>query len=324
VRLVKLGHVALTTPDLETSVGFFRDVVGLEEVERTGGSVYLRAWGEWDHHTLVLTAGEESLVEHIAWRAGAPAQVRQFSEALRAAGTEVEHLQAGEEAGQGEAIRFALPSGHRFEIYYEMLRTPAPPGHRSTLKSRPGRAYARGISPRRIDHVNINVPEPAGVHAWLAEHLGFQMRERLTVAGEVLAGWMSVTPLAHDIAVIGEPLGRRAMLHHLAYYCDNPAEVLRAAEVVREHGLPIEVGPGKHGGTEGFFLYLRDPGSRHRVEIFSGGYLVFDPDWQPVEWTAEEIDDLMVWYGPRLPDTFLGDCTGPGSDQVPTVAAEQA
>jgi catechol 2,3-dioxygenase len=313
MKLAKLGHVALVTPDLETSVGFFKDVIGLQEMERAGDSVYLRAWGDTEHHSLVLTAGSDSTVDHVAWRTEAPEDVAGYARQLEAAGTAVTWVEGGSEAGQGDAIRFRLPSGQAFELYYEMDKTPSPPGMGSRLKNQMGKSYGAGIAPRRIDHLNINVANPPEIHAFLAEQLGFKMRELLRVEGGfVPAGWMAVTALAHDIAVMHDPEGRPDRFHHVAYYCDNWHDVLRGAEVVRESGLPIDVGPGKHGGTQGFFLYVKDPGSGHRVEVFSGGYLVFDPDHEPYEWTEEELADLIIWYGPQLPETFLTETTGPG------------
>jgi catechol 2,3-dioxygenase len=318
MELVKLGHVSLITPDLETSAAFFHDVVGLEEVARSGDSIYMRAWGDWDHHSLVLTAGKRSLVDHVSFRASSPEDIGEFAKEIAGSGTEVTEVPAGTEPGQGDAIRFDLESGHTFEIYYDMDRPASKEGERSRLKTRPGKAFARGVSPRRIDHFNINVPDPARLHAWMGDHLGFKMRERLTMDGAVVGGWMSVSNLMHDSAVMLDPLGRQEMFHHVAFYTDNWNDVLRGAEVLREAGVEIECGPGKHGGSEGFFLYFKDPGSGHRVELYSGGYLIFDPDWVPIEWSAEELDHFMVWYGPKLPDDFLTDCTGPAA--TPLVA----
>ncbi|MER6135594.1 VOC family protein [Streptomyces sp. NPDC001815] len=50
--------------------------------------------------------------------------------------------------------------------------------------------------------------------------------------------------------------------------------VLRAADLFgslrKEHH--IERGPGRHGVSNAFYLYLRDPDG-HRVEIFTSGLL---------------------------------------------------
>ena len=37
-----LAHVEIITPKLEESVNFFKEIMGLEESERQGKSVYLR------------------------------------------------------------------------------------------------------------------------------------------------------------------------------------------------------------------------------------------------------------------------------------------
>jgi catechol 2,3-dioxygenase len=50
--LSQLAHVELTTPNLQASLEFWTEVVGLEETQRVGQSVYLRAWGDRLHHTL--------------------------------------------------------------------------------------------------------------------------------------------------------------------------------------------------------------------------------------------------------------------------------
>ncbi len=50
------------------------------------------------------------------------------------------------------------------------------------------------------------------------------------------------------------------------------------------------------------YLYTREPGG-NRIEICSGGYLGFDPDDNPVVWTADEYAAKPGW-GARLPSTF--------------------
>src|SRR5678816_1316381 len=55
-----VGHVELFTPQPEASLSFFTSVVGLHETGRSGDSVYLRAWGDYEWHTLKLTAHSTS------------------------------------------------------------------------------------------------------------------------------------------------------------------------------------------------------------------------------------------------------------------------
>jgi biphenyl-2,3-diol 1,2-dioxygenase len=158
------------------------------------------------------------------------------------------------------------------------------------------------------------------VQDWLAAQLGFSVRERVTLdSGFVLASWMAVTPLVHDIAVIPDSMGRLGRFHHLAYYLDNVQDIFRGCDILREQGVAINAGPGKHGISHASFLYVKDPGSGHRVELFSGGYLVFDPDWEPIEWEEKELADALIWWGSPLPADFLDDSTG--SDIIASAAA---
>ena len=54
-----LGHVELFIPDLDASTAFFRNMIGLEISDEQDGRVFLRAWQDFDHHTLVLTEASE-------------------------------------------------------------------------------------------------------------------------------------------------------------------------------------------------------------------------------------------------------------------------
>ena len=130
-------------------------------------------------------------MDHIAWRTKRPEDVEGFATLLEEAGTEVEWIEAGTEAGQGRAIRFQLPSQHRFEIYYDMEKTLADPKRRSVLKNQTYKAWARGVSPRRIDHVNIMTSMDVKIITdFLHEKLGFKMREYIKAPDEFLLSRM--------------------------------------------------------------------------------------------------------------------------------------
>jgi len=298
-EIAKLGHIALITPDLKKSLWFFSEVLGLEETEVVNGTHYLRAWGDFEHHTLSLTQGEKSKVNHIAWRTKRPEDVEKYAELLTKAGTDVKWVEAGEEAGQGRAIRFKLPSEHTFELYFEMEKTQPGQDRKAVLKNQTYKAWRKGTSPRRIDHVNLTTSLDASIiHNYLIENLGFKMREYIDLGdGNIHAGWLSVTPLVHDIAVgIEHDAPTPNRLNHLAYWFDNAQDILRAADILSEEGIEF-VGPGKHGISQAVYLYVKDPGSGHRVELFSNSYLIFEPDWEPIKWTPEDLRVGITYWG---------------------------
>ncbi|ULT54935.1 VOC family protein [Neobacillus drentensis] len=304
-EIAKLGHVALVSADLEKSLWFFRDTIGLEETEVVDGVHYLRAWGDFEHHTLSITAGETSYIDHIGWRTKRPEDIVTFAKLLEDAGTEVRWIEAGEELAQGEAIRFELPSGHRFELYYDMEKTPAEESRKSVLKNQTYKSWAKGVSPRRIDHVNLQTShDNAEIVKFLKEALGFKLREYFVNPDDVpVASWLSVTNLVHDVAIMSTSRSKEPNeMHHIAYWLDNSQDLLRAADILCEADVQF-VGPGKHGISQAMYIYVKDPGSGLRLEIFTNGYLIFEPDWEPVKWTYEEyLKNGSAYWGDRRRD----------------------
>src|ERR671910_1176121 len=67
-----LGHVEIFSPKPDESLWFFKEVLGMEEAAREGQSVYLRAFGDFDHNTLKLTEAENAGMGHTGWRAASP------------------------------------------------------------------------------------------------------------------------------------------------------------------------------------------------------------------------------------------------------------
>lgn len=303
-EIAKLGYVALVTADLEKSLYFFREVIGLEVTEEVDGVYYLRAWGDFQHHTLSLEQGDRGYVRHIGWRTKSKEDVLLFKNNLEQANVDVEFIEAWDTPGIGEAIRFKLPSQHTFELYFDITRPEVEEHRKSVLKNQTYKSWAKGISPRRFDHVNIHTSTDVDqTYSFLENVLGFKMREFLRDDdGSVLAGWMSVTPLVHDVAVLSKPnLPTPARLHHISYWTDDSQDILRAADILRENGIEF-IGPGKHGITQAMYLYVMDPGSGCRVELFTGGYLIFEPDWEPIEWTMKERAIGNTYWGDSVQD----------------------
>ena len=84
--LSHLAHVELLTPQLEESAAFFTNTLGLVETARAPRSVYLRCWGEYYHHSLVLTAAAQPGLGHAAWRTDGPDELNEAAARIEASG----------------------------------------------------------------------------------------------------------------------------------------------------------------------------------------------------------------------------------------------
>ncbi|MBO8190530.1 VOC family protein [Streptomyces oryzae] len=306
-ELAHLGHAELLTPVYDQSLAFFTEVYGLHLVHESGGSAYLRAWGDHDLTTLKLTAADRAGLGHVAWRTVSPQALTRRVAALEERG--IEGGWTDGDFGHGKAYSFIAPSGQRMELYYETEKYRAPEGKASYLPNQPQSSVSAGVGAARIDHINVLAQDVPATREFMCETLGFKLREHLIPPGRPEAGaWLSLMNKAHDLAITREPVpGATGRLHHLAYAVENREDVLRAADIFCELGTRIEFGPAKHSRTQGFFLYVLEPGG-NRIEVFAGGFHIFAPDWEPVTWTTEGQGRSTAW-GLDVPDSFHSHAT---------------
>jgi catechol 2,3-dioxygenase len=299
-QVAQCGAINVGTRDLEKSLHFFSDLLGMEVVARVGDTAYLRGYMELTHHSLVLTQQDENIVNSYSFRMRRPQDVEIMYEELQRQEIEAIEVAAGTELGRGTAVRFLVPgSEHPFELYYDIEKPLAPEELRSKLPSNSSKR--RGLGVRRVDHFNVQTSRETINQAeqWVRDNLGFNRREYQLHRDDetVLASWMSVTPQVHDLAMVANTEGKKAQLHHMAFNLENMSDVLTAADILADYDVHFDLGPGKHGIGQAMYLYVMDPGSGHRVEIYAGGYLIFDPDWVPIKWEREKFKDGLTWYG---------------------------
>jgi catechol 2,3-dioxygenase len=303
-RLIsQLAHVELLTPKPEESLRFFTDVIGMEESGRDGQSVYLRCWGDFFFHSLQLTQADAPGLGHIGWRAEGQRQ-------LELAVARLEDLGAGDgwsegQRGHGPAYRYRGPGGHVQEIFWEVERYQAPPEKRSAFPARPQRHSGRGIDPRQLDHVTVVTRDPFGDSEWYRDNLGFRFMEYTGLDENpdlVVFSMVTTNEKSHDLGLVVDFSGVLGRINHLAFWVDAVEDVLRAADLLMENGVQIEFGPGKHGMGEQTYLYFREPGGL-RIEVNSGGFRNYQPDWEPVHWVPSQGSNTM-YRNLAMPDSM--------------------
>jgi catechol 2,3-dioxygenase len=291
--LVHIGHVELLTPEPERSARFFVEALGMEEESRSGQSVFLRGWGEYQRYSVKLTEAAEPGLGHLAIRARCDDALERRAAAIESDGRGLGWIDG--DTGHGRAYRFTDPDGHELEIYYEAERYDPPDSLRPTLRNQPQRYVGRGAGVKRLDHVNLLARDVAACRTFATDVLGYRHYEGIVLDDGTEAGaWLSLSIAAHEIIYVADARNAQGRLHHLSFWVDTREEVLRAADVFVEHRVPIEFAPSKHTISQGFFLYVFEPGG-NRIEVTSGGYFVYDPDHEPVLWTEAERARGQAW-----------------------------
>ncbi len=135
-ELRKIGHVVLNVSDLEASVRFYTDVLGMKVSDRypdsmmPGGMVFLRV--STDHHGVALVGGGKkaqgdreatkaagSSLNHFAFEVGSLDEVFRARAWLQKHGVPIV-FEGRRRAGCQIAVEFTDPDGNNLEIYWNI------------------------------------------------------------------------------------------------------------------------------------------------------------------------------------------------------------
>lgn len=187
-----LGHIELLTDRFEESLDFFVNVYGLTQAGRDGDSVYLRAWDDYEFHSLKLTRSDTTGMAHCGYRTSSEAALMRRVAVIEKMGLGIGWTDG--DLGHGPSYRFRSPDGHVFELYWQTVKYAAPEGERPALKNIAQRYHGRGAAPRRIDHFNLLATDVSRMRDFMVEALGSRVTEMIQLDNGRIGGcWFTVT-----------------------------------------------------------------------------------------------------------------------------------
>jgi catechol 2,3-dioxygenase len=312
--IVRAAFVELGVADLEASAHFYRELLGMIVTARTDDAIYLRGWEERQHHSLILRSGSTPAASRLGFRVRSEADLQLLAARFDELGCVREWIEPGADPGMGRRLHVWDPFGYPLEFVHAIDQLPTQ-HQRFDLH--------RGAPILRFDHLNIHSPRLEQTLAFWAS-LGFRCSEYISTdarPARITGAWMLRKPTVHDIALTA---GSGPRLHHFAYWVTEPSGVLRACDqlAAAEQSHVIERGPGRHGVSNAFFVYLRDPDG-HRIELYSCDYYTGDPDHEPFRWSVNDPRCRSFW-GARAPDSWYDESSlliGPDGNPEPVTPA---
>lgn len=297
--VTRTSHVEYFVTDLERARHFYVDTLGFQVTAQDEQHLYLRGLEDRVHHNLVLSLSDHAGASHVGYRVSRPEDLDALLDLAQGSGLRCHYVPAGTEAGVGAALRITDPFGFPVEFFYETEPVP-------WLLQEYGRYHGANIM--RLDHVNYVTPRIQECATWYQERLQFQLSE-YTVSVEaghdrLWGAWLRRKQSSHDLAISN---GTGPRFHHASFIAESQTSLLRMADILAAHNMVshIERGPGRHGTTNAFFLYLRDPDG-NRLELFTGDYLVAEPDWVPVRWDLNDPRRATFW-GADAPSRWFNE-----------------
>ncbi len=283
IDLLDIRYVRLGTRDLDAADCFAREVVGLELARTEGGARYYRS--DDRDHTLVYFEGDPR--DHTAgFEVRNADELEAAAAALSARGFELRRgsADAREQRRVHDLISFDDLSGNRIDLVVR-------PQH-SGRRHFPSRdAGITGFS-----HIGLCSTDAPRDEAFWCGVLGARVSDRI---GD--AALLRIDPVHHKIALFPTT---RSGIQHVNHQVASIDDVMRAWYQLREKGVKIVFGPGRHPTSGAVFLYFEGPdgmvfeystGVRHIAPEDEAGY-------QPRQFPAVPSSFCMWGSLPDIPE----------------------
>tara|TARA_B100000029_G_scaffold457263_1_gene485866 strand:- start:2219 stop:3199 length:981 start_codon:yes stop_codon:yes gene_type:complete len=290
-NISRLSHIELSVKDLSASHAFYVDTFGLQVTDQDDNFIYLRGMEERGHHCVILKKSATSTCNVLGYKVFDEEQLEKAEFYFKSKNIPAEWI---ERPYQGRTLLTKDVQGIPIEFYYKMERLPAI--HQKY------KLYT-GVKPLRIDHFNVfstNVDESVKFYS----DIGFRVTEYTEdeKSKKLWAAWMQRKGTVHDVAFTN---GVGPRLHHVAFWVPSPLNIIDLLDVMSTTGYisNIERGPGRHGISNAFFLYIRDPDG-HRIEIYCSDYQTLDTDHEPIKWDLKDPQRQTLWGAPAPKSWF--------------------
>lgn len=307
--IMRIGHASLKVMDMAAAIKHYENVIGMKVVHTdAAGNVYLKCWDEWDKFSIILTADDRAGMNHVAYKVQKDSDLEALQARIEAYGIKTEFVPAGSLPFTGRMLKFNMPSGHEMRLFNQKEIVGTDVG---STNPDPWPDGLKGAGAHWLDHCLLMCPlDPEKGINKVAENckffmdvLDFHLSEQAVVGpGGVIqiAAFLFCGGKPHDIAFVGAPT---AGLHHVSFFLDSWADILKAGDIMAKNRVKIDVSPTRHGITRGETIYFFDP-SGNRNETFAGlGYMA-QPDRPVTTWTEESVGRGIFYHTGEVTESF--------------------
>lgn len=285
-NIVRVSHMEWGVTDMDYAKEFYGDIIGYHMEEDLGTELYFRGMEERNHHSLVLVKSDVPVVKRLGLKVASAADLDKAADYFASLG---QPTQWTEKHAQGRTLHTRDPFGVPLELFYKMDWAA------DIMQKYP---LYHGSRVTRIDHCNMFHNNVNAAVDFYVKELGFRITETTVAnindpASPQVATWVHRKGGVHDLAFTN---GTGPRMHHLGIYNATAHDIINFCDLLATsgHTSAFERGPGRHGISNAFFLYIRDQDG-FRTELFASDYLTVDPDLPPRVWDLKDPQRQTLW-----------------------------
>jgi catechol 2,3-dioxygenase-like lactoylglutathione lyase family enzyme len=245
IKVRRLGHATISTPDLETQTDYYSRILGLSIIERTKDHVYLGS--KQGLEAIELVRGEPNGLKRLSFQIAPGSDLGDVAKELQTMGFKPER-RTGISPGVSEAVSIVDPKGTPIDLYaeYRFAKLDGIPSILNILK---------------LGHVAYRVLDIQKVVQFYCDVLGFRVSDW---RGDFFV-FMRCNTDHHTLNFI---IDEKPQLHHIAFEVIDWAEIHKAVDYLARNKIHLVWGPGRHIIGHNVATYHRNA-DLVRVEIFT-------------------------------------------------------
>lgn len=279
INIVGIRYCRLGTADLSGAVDYARNIIGLEEVGRENGAVYLR--GDDRDHNICYFPGDPA--DHtLGLEVETFEELEAAENKLREAGRPVRRGSDEEAAARRVMgfLNFEDPTGNSIDLVVRPFHS--------------GRRYfpSRDAGITEFSHVGLKTSDAARDEGFWSGLFNICANDRI---GD--AALMSFDEVHHRIALFPTD---HAGIQHINFQVESIDDIMRSYYFLTERQVQIRFGPGRHPTSGAMFLYYEGPDGM--TYEFSSGVRNVDETWRPRQLPFKDESFCMWGARPNIPE----------------------
>ena len=290
VKVKRLGHATISTPDIEAQVDYYSRILGLSIIERTKDHVYLGS--KQGLETIELVRGEPNELKRLSFQIAPGSDLGDVAKELQKMGLKPER-RSGVSPGVSDAVTILDSKGTPVDLFaeYQFAKQDAVPATFNILK---------------LGHIAYRVHDVQKTVKFYTEVLGFRVSDW---RGDFFV-FMRCNTDHHTLNFI---IDEKEQLHHIAFEVVDWGEIHKAVDYLAHNKIHLVWGPGRHIIGHNVAAYHRNA-DLVRVEIFTEMDQMKDEElgyFDPRPW-HQEFPLYPKLHGPET----LRNYWGFGSERV--------
>ncbi len=274
IGVKRLGHVTLTTPDLQRQLDYYQAIIGLSVIDRTRDRAVLAT--KLGVETLVLERGDTADLSAIALQIAPGADLSDVGRELTSRNIAFE-VRSDVTPGIAKAIVFRDVYGTPLEIFSDYTFAKA-------------EKQVSGIMPIKLGHVARFVEDARAGAEFYTGLLGFRISDWRTT----VSVFMRCGPDHHTVNVFE---GQKPGFAHIAFEMKDFSELQRACDVLASNDLKLDWGPSRHNIGHNIACYHKNWDGL-RIEVYTEMDQMKDEAlgyFEPRPWHEDMPQRPKVW-----------------------------